>query len=136
MIIIHTDGGARGNPGPSAIGIVITDPNRGMKSFGKFLGIATNNIAEYTAVLEALLFLLKEYSENDREAVQFFLDSQLVERQLKGVYKIKEPSLQTLALRIREKITEWGRDVSFTHVPREQNKEADKMVNSVLDSQK
>lgn len=136
MIIIHTDGGARGNPGPAAIGIVIEHSTQQKHSFGKYLGTATNNVAEYTAVLEALLFLIETYKEGEREEVNFFLDSQLVERQLSGIYKIKEPSLQILATTIKTKIGEWGKTVRFTHVPREQNKDADKIVNEVLDKQR
>lgn len=133
MIIIHTDGGARGNPGPAAIGIVINNPKKPLVSLGKFLGNTTNNVAEYTAVLEALLFLLKEYSAGEREEVSFLLDSQLVERQLNGVYKIKDSTLFSLAKVIKEKIGEWGKKITFTHIPREQNREADKIVNQTLD---
>ncbi len=136
MISIHTDGGARGNPGPAAIGVVIESQTQGKRTLGKYLGATTNNVAEYTAVLEALSFLLLEWGTGEREDVHFYLDSQLVERQLSGIYKIKEPTLQNLALQIKQKIKEWGTTISFTHVPREQNREADKIVNSVLDSSK
>jgi ribonuclease HI len=127
--IIHTDGGARGNPGPAATGIVIEFPGKKIEK-GYFLGTATNNVAEYSAVKQALEFLLKEM---ERGEVAFFLDSELVVKQLTGVYKIKDHTLQKLAGDIQSKMKEWGRVITFTHVPRNQNKEADAMVNKVLD---
>jgi ribonuclease HI len=81
-------------------------------------------------------WLLENSGEEEREPIQFLLDSQLVERQLSGIYKIKEPTLQSLAIKVKQKIGEWGRQVIFTHVPRNQNKDADRLVNLTLDNQR
>jgi ribonuclease HI len=134
MIIVHTDGGARGNPGPAAIGIVIESLHTGKRTLKKYLGITTNNVAEYTAVLEALKSIIEEYKGGEKDEIHFFLDSQLVERQLSGVYKIKDPYLNRLAEEIQKNIRKWGKDVTFTYVPREQNTEADALVNAILDN--
>lgn len=133
MYTIYTDGGSRGNPGPAAIGITIDKEGQRIHSFGKYLGTATNNVAEHTAVYEALKYLCSS-TNNERGVVHFFLDSELVVRQLTGVYKIKDASLKSLAQKTFQKIEEWGNDVIFTHVKREFNKEADLLVNKELDT--
>ncbi len=129
-IKIFTDGGARGNPGPAAVGIVIFSDEKKIAQIKKCIGTATNNIAEYSAVLEALEYLAKEDSVNEAE---FFLDSELVVKQLNGVYKVKDPKLKELFWQIKQKICELKLQASFTHVPREQNKQADALVNEALD---
>src|SRR3989344_3558887 len=95
--IVHTDGGARGNPGPAAIGVVIEEGNKTLAAFGKTIGEATNNIAEYTAVIEALMWL----TQHPADYIQFFLDSTLVVNQLNGLFKVKEPHLRELLLQVR-----------------------------------
>jgi len=135
MISVHTDGGSRGNPGPAAIGIVL-EIHGAKKHIGKFLGVTTNNVAEYTAILESFIYLLKEIAMRDREEICFFLDSQLVQRQLSGIYTIKDARLKMIYTSIKKMEKEWGRGVTFVHVPREQNKEADKVVNETLDQQR
>lgn len=129
--VIYTDGGARGNPGPAATGVVITCGGQ-VTTLSHYLGTATNNFAEYSAVLQALRYLLNE--EQERGEISFFLDSELVVKQLTGVYKIKDSNLQRLASEIMKALKEWGRQVSFTHVPREQNRQADSLVNKTLDT--
>jgi ribonuclease HI len=118
MIKIFTDGGARGNPGPAALGVYICNQkDEEIFSVGKYIGETTNNVAEYSAVLEAFLWLREK---NIQEEVRFFLDSELVCRQLNGIYKVKNAAL--------------GLKVTFSHIPRELNKKADRMVNIALDS--
>ena len=133
MYIIHTDGGARGNPGPAATGIVIDKDGQRIAMFGKYLGDTTNNVAEYTAVIQALQFLLKE-KQKDKGEITFYLDSELVVKQLTLIYKIKNTTLQTLASDIFLLIKEWNSSVFFKHVKRNLNKEADALVNRTLDS--
>ncbi|HYE22348.1 MAG TPA: ribonuclease HI family protein [Verrucomicrobiae bacterium] len=127
--IIYTDGGARGNPGPAAIGVVVyNDKNEVVNKFGEYIGITTNNQAEYQALIRGLTNVL----ELNGQIVSCFLDSELVVKQLHGKYKVREPGLQPLVTEIF-KLTKNFADVEFTHVPREKNKLADKLVNDALD---
>ncbi len=128
-VIVYTDGGSRGNPGPSASGFVIYAAD-GELLFegGKYLGVTTNNQAEYQAVRLGL----EKALELNAQAVSFRLDSQLVANQLTGVYQIKNRDLWPIHTSIKELIGKF-RKVTFTHVRREFNKEADAMVNKILD---
>ncbi len=127
-IIIYTDGGARGNPGPAGIGIVVKDEEGSiLEEYCEYIGETTNNQAEYKAVLKAFDFI----DTHKPESVDFFLDSELVVNQLNGKYKIKNPDLAKLFVQIWNKKT--GKKISFTHVPREQNKQADSLVNKAID---
>lgn len=134
--VIFTDGGARGNPGPAATGFVIEDENGNvLLKEGKRIGEATNNVAEYRALAEALK-KLKAYlggKEAKRAHVTVRMDSELIVKQLNGAYKVKEPSLFPFF------IDAWNRrqdfaQVTFTHIPRKQNREADRLVNEALDN--
>ncbi len=131
-ITIYTDGGSRGNPGPSASGFVIYGKD-GELLFegGKYLGVTTNNQAEYQAVKLGL----EKALELNAQTVSFRLDSQLVANQLTGVYQIKNRDLWPIHESIKGLITRF-RKVSFTHVQREFNREADAMVNKILDQHK
>ncbi|TSC74373.1 MAG: ribonuclease HI [Parcubacteria group bacterium Gr01-1014_44] len=133
--LIHTDGGSRGNPGPAAIGAVIEKFGGGMKhEYGEFLGQATNNEAEYKAVIFALK-KLKQLVGKDKSGeaeVEFHVDSELLVRQLGGQYKVLDEKIQKLFLEIWNLRIDFGK-VIFKHVPREENKEADRMVNYALD---
>jgi ribonuclease HI len=132
-LIIHTDGGARGNPGPAAIGIVIED-NLGVKhSYQQVIGHTTNNIAEYTAVLQSINLIMEKYGTCEAE-VEYLLDSELVVKQLRGEYKVKNEELKKIHSLIRTEHAKFAK-VKYTHIPREQNKEADALVNAALDSQ-
>ncbi|OGG24060.1 hypothetical protein A3A79_02590 [Candidatus Gottesmanbacteria bacterium RIFCSPLOWO2_01_FULL_43_11b] len=131
-ITIHTDGGARGNPGPAAIGIVIDADGKKTAEFGKKIGEATNNVAEYTAVLEALRYLKNSDKKNNE--IQFFIDSTLVVNQLNGKFKVKEPTLRELLTKIRILEVEVGGKIFYHHIPREQNTRADHLVNQTLDA--
>lgn len=134
---IHTDGGARGNPGPAGIGFVIADEkNQIVCRAGKFIGNTTNNVAEYQAVIEAFTWLTEKIAENpswQEKDIAFFLDSELVVKQLNGEYRIKNENLRRLILLVRQKAAFFLGKISYSHVPREQNKEADSLVNLALD---
>src|SRR3989338_6174454 len=132
-ITIHTDGGARGNPGPAAIGAVI-EGSMGRKEYGEYIGETTNNEAEYRAVIFALK-KLKPLIGSDKckeSLVEFLLDSELVVKQLNKEYKLKDKNIQNFFIEIFNLTFDFG-GVSFRHIPREENKEADRIVNQVLD---
>ncbi|TAK88961.1 ribonuclease HI family protein [Patescibacteria group bacterium] len=127
-LVIHTDGGSRGNPGPSAVGVVISTPDDDhIESFGRYIGETTNNQAEYTAVIGALA-AAKKYKPSK---IELILDSELVVKQLRGEYKVKNVDLQPLHADIMKKVG--GLEVTFKHVLRSENKLADIEVNKALD---
>ena len=129
---INTDGGARGNPGPAAVGVVLRMGDF-ERTHNRVLGTATNNVAEYTAVIDALELVPQAITEQGVERLEFYLDSQLVVRQILGQYKIKEPTLLKLCMSIRQRLAELALPYSFNHVPRAENSQADKLVNQALD---
>lgn len=134
-LIVYTDGGSRGNPGPAALGVVIQDAKGNtIKKFGERLGIKTNNEAEYTAVIVALQKVKALYGKEKTKkmAIDMRMDSELVTRQLNGVYKIEEERLFPLFIKVWNLKMDFGK-ISFSHVPRAQNKHADQMVNEALD---
>lgn len=135
-IIVHSDGGARGNPGPAAIGVVIEN-ERGEKldEISEAIGESTNNIAEYTAVLRGLHALQALFGEKTMELkIDWYLDSELVTKQLSGEYKVKNPGLRQLFEEIRDLRARFPK-LSLKHVRREFNKRADQLVNEALDRQ-
>jgi ribonuclease HI len=130
-IIIYTDGGSRGNPGPAAIGVVIDD-----KEYSEQIGQATNNEAEYQAVIFALkkakaLFGKKVIKTAE---VEIKSDSELLIKQLNGQYKILDSKIQPLFLKVWNLKIDFGK-IKFNLIPREKNKQADKLVNEALDTQ-
>ena len=135
-IDLFCDGGARGNPGPAALGVVIKMPTGKKRSYAQFLGEKTNNEAEY----EAAIFGLKKIKQivgkkNLKEtSVVVHADSQLVVRQMQGRYKIENPRLQPLFLSLWNLSLDFGK-VEWQSIPREENKEADALVNQALDEQ-
>ncbi|HSE28984.1 MAG TPA: reverse transcriptase-like protein [Candidatus Saccharimonadales bacterium] len=130
-LIIYADGGSRGNPGPSASGFVILDSSEKLIfEGGKYLGITTNNQAEYNAVR----FALDKARELGGREIEVRLDSLLVVNQLNGVYQIKNRDLWPIHTYIKN-ISKEFKHISFSHVRREFNKEADAMVNKILDEQ-
>ncbi len=141
--IVHTDGGARGNPGPAAIGVLIemTNEKKKIVEISKKIEEATNNVAEYTAVLEALRNIKYQisnikYEERKQMQIAFFLDSVLVVNQLNGKFKVKDPQLRELLLAVRLLEQEVGGLIRYAAVPREQNQWADFLVNKALDGDK
>lgn len=130
-LLINTDGGARGNPGPAGIGVVIRDAEEHIIfEHGSYIGEQTNNFAEYTALIKALE-TARDLGGTD---LLVRMDSELIVKQMQGLYKIKEPTLQELAGKVL-KLKSSFNSVVFTHVRREFNKDADRMVNQALDSQ-
>lgn len=136
-LVIHADGGARGNPGPAAYGVVIeNETGKVIARLGQALGIKTNNQAEYGGVIGALEFIKKILVPVTKiTALEFYLDSDLIVNQLSGKYKIKSPELAVLAIRAKNLEKEICSAVIYKQIPREKNKPADKIVNQVLDSQ-
>ncbi len=135
--LIHTDGGSRGNPGPAAIGVVIESADKSLKKeYGEYIGETTNNEAEYRAVIFALKKLkLLIGKDKARDAViEMHMDSELVQRQLTGEYKLSDRNIQQFFLEIWNLKMDYG-SVSFRHIPREENHGADRMVNSALDKE-
>jgi ribonuclease HI len=125
---LHTDGGARGNPGPSAIGFVLEIPGQAIIAVGECIGNATNNQAEYEALLRGLNKAVKEGVQE----IVCYLDSELVVKQLKGEYKVRDADLKKLFDKVKDLAKKFTA-VEFIHVRREKNKQADKLVNKALD---
>src|SRR3990167_1401230 len=129
-LFIHTDGGSRGNPGPSASGAVLKDAHGNvLAEISKYLGMTTNNQAEYTAIVLGL----EKARELGAKDIRVFMDSELAVRQLAGIYRVKNPELAKRFLEVKNLIHAFDR-VEFSHVPREKNKEADALVNRALDA--
>jgi ribonuclease HI len=178
-IIVHTDGGSRGNPGKAAIGVVIeevvnpdsigvsrqssaippslkatdghssrqqlqqdltADSRKLIAEIGKTIGETTNNVAEYTAVREALRAIIDGIGDwglgiGKSPEISFLLDSLLVVQQLNGIFKIKDARLREIFFAIKSLEQEIGGDITYTHVPREENFQADVLVNKALDGE-
>src|SRR3989344_5220566 len=132
---IHADGGARGNPGPAGAGAMIRDHlGNSIASVSQFLGIRTNNFAEYEAVILALETLAKLVGVGKVCAtdVEVKMDSELVVKQMKGIYKVKHPTMKEQYARLAH-VAATFKNISFTHVPREQNSDADALANEAMD---
>lgn len=132
---VFCDGGSRGNPGPAAVGYIIRDAKgKTLTKHGHFIGRATNNVAEYTAVIKALKWISRNYSitQSLNYSITFFLDSKLVVNQLNGLFKIKNSGLRELAIQVRQLEREIGGNITYRFVPREKNRDADSLVNQVL----
>ena len=126
---IYSDGASRGNPGPSGIGAVIFKDGKVVHEIAKYIGEGTNNVAEYEALLAALDYCVKK----QLEPVEIFADSQLMIRQLQGIYKVKHPSIIPLYQKAKEYL-KYIKCNGFTHVPREENKHADRLSNDGIDN--
>jgi ribonuclease HI len=128
-LIAHSDGGARGNPGPAGYGVVIQDDSgRKVAALSEYLGHQTNNFAEYQGLIAALEYALK----HGPKALKVISDSELLVRQIKGIYKVKNATLQELHGRAKDLIAqlEW---FSIGHALREHNREADRLANDAMD---
>lgn len=132
-LIIFTDGASRGNPGLASYGFVVLDDEKVIYRKGEFIGVTTNNVAEYTSVLESLKYLSTKYKSKLPIEVNYFADSRLVVEQLSGRFKIKSPHLKELINHIREFEKVVGK-ISYSHVPREENKLADEQANLAIDN--
>ena len=131
ILTIYSDGGARGNPGPAACAFVVEENGKTIFKKAKFLGRATNNVAEYLGVMEALKWLLENKNTVSCQIV-LKLDSQLVVRQLTGVYKIKKEHLKDLFIKIKSMERKLPQ-LEYLYIPRSQNKLADSLLNKELD---
>jgi len=132
VLSVFTDGGARGNPGPAAIGVIIKDQQgKTIHRFGRTIGEATNNVAEYRAVIEALRWIQAQPKTHRPLAVNFHSDSTLIVHQIKGDWKIKEAHLKQLVDQVHR--LEKDLAATYTAIPREKNFQADALVNQALD---
>jgi ribonuclease HI len=128
-LVVNVDGGARGNPGPAAIGAVVQDgEGEVLEERGERIGTATNNVAEY----RALLLGIERAAELGASELELIGDSELIVRQVKGEYKVKDATLRELHGEVRKALRPFE-SWSIRHVRREQNAEADRLVNQVLD---
>ena len=128
-LVAHSDGGARGNPGPAGYGVVIQDESgRKVAALSEYLGHQTNNFAEYQGLIAALEYTL----QHGPKALKLISDSELLVRQIKGIYKVKNPTLKDLHARAKELISklDW---FSIGHALREHNQEADRLANQAMD---
>jgi len=134
-ITVHCDGGSRGNPGPAAVGVVIE--YGGMKKkYCETIGYTTNNVAEYKAVIFALKKVKQLVGKAKTKAaeINFYMDSELVVKQLNAEYKIEEPNLQPLFMEVWNLKFDFG-TLRFNYVPREKNREADALANKAMDAE-
>jgi len=125
---IYTDGGSRGNPGPSGLGVVLINKNKVIGKYFKFLGRATNNEAEYAGIL----YGLKKAKEKGAKRVDMYMDSLLAVKQLNQEYKLKNKNLAKYFIKIWNLKDSFDK-VSFSHIPREKNNLADELVNKAID---
>lgn len=142
-ILVYTDGGSRGNPGPAAVGVVIyqkmnpQDKFTKLHAFGKTIGVATNNVAEYRAVVEAWKWLLEQDKLlHETSEIDFKLDSFVVANQLNGRYRMKSPNLSEYLYSVRELQQKVKQKVTYSFIVRLENMESDYWVNKALDEQK
>ena len=129
-VIIYTDGGARNNPGPAGAGVVIQDGTKKIE-LKKFLGNQTNNWAEYEAIILALSEA-KKRGLSGRE-IEIRMDSELIQRQLTNAYQVKEESLWPQYIKVHNLLVAHFPHITFVHIPRAQNAEADRLVNEAID---
>lgn len=134
--ILYADGGARGNPGPAGAGAVAFDSiGKRVAEVSDYLGETTNNVAEYEAIIRGLKALLAEFPEGHFRTndVVVRMDSKLVVEQMRGAYKVRHPNLIPRYLELRNCITRNFHKVSFEHIPREKNEDADELANAAMD---
>lgn len=133
-IEIYSDGGARGNPGPGACAFIIKSDGKIIAQDSKYLGSVTNNFAEYSGVLLALNYLLQTpIIQSTNQPINFYMDSELVARQINGHYKVKNPALKKINEEVKELLGKTGLKIVFKNIPRGKNKNADLLVNQELD---
>lgn len=129
-LIVYSDGGARGNPGPAGLGVFICTPDfTPVERRYKYLGETTNNVAEYSG---ALLGIERAVALG-ATSIELRADSKLVIEQLKGNYKVKNPGLKDIHTQIGKVLSDYRGEIDFVHVPREKNKEADRLSNVAMD---
>ena len=129
MVQIFTDGAARGNPGPAGIGIIIRNDEKVLLEVADYIGTATNNVAEYTALIRGL----EEALDMDIDRAEVFADSELMVKQIKGEYRVKNEGLLPLYQQLMPLIKKF-KHFSIAYIPREKNKRADKLANKGIDN--
>lgn len=129
-LTIFVDGACRGNPGPAGIGVVIRDGQTTLKSIAQSIGSATNNIAEYTALIRAL----EESSALKARSLDIFTDSELMFKQVTGAYKVRSPHIKELFDQVKQ-LAGGFESVRIQHIPREQNKEADRLASGAIEQE-
>ena len=134
IVAIHTDGGSRGNPGPAACAFVAEEDGVVVHKAAFYLGKATNNVAEYTGVIKALDWILSSGGKFTKKEIVFYLDSELIVRQILGIYRVKDLKLKSLYDEVTSLIKKTTLVINFKNIPREKNKEADYLLNKELDS--
>ncbi|RKX96077.1 MAG: ribonuclease H [Spirochaetes bacterium] len=133
MLKIYIDGGSRGNPGDAAIGVVVyNDKSEEIYRFGEKIGTKTNNVAEYSALIRALEHLKKMISNTD-EKILIYSDSELLVKQINGIYKVKNKKLKTLYDKAKSLLKNF-KNIEIKHIVREKNTVSDWIVNRVLDN--
>ncbi len=135
-LTVFTDGGARGNPGPAGFGVAIYHNLTPLATLSGFLGTKTNNEAEYAALIFALTWLKDHQNQYEFESVSFQMDSQLLCRQMQGLYKIKSPNLKPLKLKADNLVASLHAKITFTDILREKNQLADELANLAMDTKK
>lgn len=133
---IYSDGGSRGNPGPAACAFVAQENGKPIYSQYKYLGVATNNVAEYNSILLALKWLSKKTIKSKYKQVTCFLDSELVMKQLSLLFKVKDEKMRSLFYSVKKYEEKIDMPVTYVHVRRDKNKLADFLVNKCLDEKK
>lgn len=129
--VAYADGGSRGNPGPAGIGAVLEQDGKTLASVSEFIGVATNNVAEYTALAR----ILEEAAKQEVRAIEVRMDSELVVKQMLGLYRVKNEGLRPLFARCQE-LARGFANFKIVHVRREFNKEADRLANLAMDTAK
>lgn len=130
MITTNSDGGARGNPGPAALGLIVREGDKILEEYGEYIGETTNNVAEYKGLIEAM----KRASKYTQGEITCILDSELIVKQLLGEYRVKNPKMKELFLKVQRLQNRFDK-IHYVHVKRNQRfqKMADYMVNKALD---
>lgn len=130
-LIIHTDGGSLNNPGKAASAFLIHSEGKLLHKYNEYIGIASNNVAEYTALIRALEYV-KDHLQDEVDHIQVISDSELMVRQVTGIYKVKNADIKPLHSRIKLLEMEIGKPISYMHVLRGKNAEADALVKEAL----
>lgn len=134
ILHVYTDGGARGNPGPAGYGVVVSDQNQQiLYQESKYLGVQTNNVAEYSALLAAVSWIVKNSSRFSLSKIIFYSDSQLLIRQVEGSYKVKAIHLKPLHSAVTALLSSLTVLYQFKNIPREKNQLADELANLAMD---
>lgn len=133
-VVVYTDGGSRHNPGKAGIGVVIYDGDEKVGELSEYVGVQTNNWAEYEALIRALK-KVKQLGLKDKK-VEVRMDSELIVKQMNKEYQIKEETLWEQYMAVHNMMVKDFKDITFVHVPREKNKEADALANEAMDREK